>query len=194
MFGFLVCAYLIGSVPNAYLFTQWFGKKDIRGVGSKNVGATNVVCNVGWFPGLLTLVADVAKGYLAAFIGTLSSVSIMPSLTSAVAVVGHNWPVWLRFHGGGGLAAFIGSCLRLHGWPLAFGGLTLWGVLYLFCRDHDKSAVIACILLPCILLFLQQSFQTVTFVGTSSFAIMVRRLQSMREKVLSKHQKVQNVA
>lgn len=182
MLRYLVLAYLIGSLPVAYILTRWFTGQDIRRVGSQNAGATNVTVNVGWLPGMLTLIGDVGKGYLAAVIGRFSSTPLLPSLTPAFAIAGHNWPLWLRFHGGGGLATFVGGCLATADWTLIMAGLALWGLLYLLIRDHDKSAVLACVLLPGAVLVTRQSVQTVTFVATSSLAVLVRRLQSIRER------------
>jgi len=182
VFRFMVYAYLIGSLPTAYLLTRWFAGRDIRQLGSRNAGTANVVVNVGWLPGILTLLGDMGKGYLAALVGELSSVPLLPFLTPACAIAGHNWPIWLGFHGGGGLATFVGGCLALTSWPVALAGLALWGLLYLLCRDHDKSAVLACILLPCVVLFARESMHTVTFVATSSLAILLRRVQSIKEQ------------
>lgn len=184
VFRFLLLAYLIGSLPTAYLFARWFGRRDIRQLGSRNAGATNVAVTVGWLPGILTLLGDMGKGYLAALVGGISSAPLLPFLTPAFAIAGHNWPVWLGFHGGGGLATFVGGCLAVTSWPLALVGLALWGLLYLLFRDHDRSAVMACILLPCAVLVTQQPAQMVTFVSTSSLMILLRRLQSIRERVL----------
>lgn len=175
-------SYLIGSFPNAYLFGKWFGGRDVRKIGSKNVGATNVAVNVGWVPGILTLAGDMGKGYLAALVGGLSS-GVVSVLSPAFAIVGHNWPVWLGFHGGGGLATFVGACLKLNGWPMAAVSLAMWGAVYLLLRDHDKSAVVACVLLPCAVVFAQQSIETITFVAGSSLAVLVRRIQSIKERI-----------
>ena len=119
-------------------------------MGSRNAGATNVTLNVGWLPGFLTLAGDMGKGYLAAAVGSLSSSPLVKYLTPAFAIAGHNWPVWLRFHGGGGLATFVGGCLALSGWPLPAFGLGLWGLTYLLLKDHDRSAVwlVLCCRLP----------------------------------------------
>lgn len=183
MIGFLLLAYLIGSVPTAYLCTRWFRGGDIRLVGSRNAGATNVAVNVGWLPGVLTLAGDMGKGYLAAVVGGLSSTPLVQYLTPAFAIVGHNWPVWLRFRGGGGLATFVGGCLALSGWPLPALGLALWGLTYVLLRDHDRSAVLACALLPIAGVVAQQPSQTLAFITTSSLAVLLRRLQSIRERV-----------
>lgn len=182
---YLLLAYLIGSLPTAYLVTRLFGKRDIRKIGSRNVGATNVVAQVGWLPGILTLLGDMGKGYLAALTGSISAAPILPFLMPAVAIAGHNWPVWLRFHGGGGLATFVGGCLALTNWNLVVPivSIGLWGLVYLFIRDHDRSAVVTCVLLPCAALVANQPAPTVTFVATSSLMILLRRVQSIKQRV-----------
>ncbi|HHY34273.1 MAG TPA: glycerol-3-phosphate acyltransferase [Firmicutes bacterium] len=151
------------------------------------VGATNVALNIGWLPGLLTLLGDMAKGYLAAALGKMSSIRIMPFLMPAFAIAGHNWSLWLRFRGGGGLATFIGGCLAVTDWRMALCGLALWGLLYLLVRDHDRSAVMACVLLPCATLIAGQSVETLTFVSTSSLTVLLRRLQSIKERARQWH-------
>ncbi|MGE5580296.1 MAG: glycerol-3-phosphate acyltransferase [Bacillota bacterium] len=191
MLRYLLLAYLIGSLPTAYLITRLFGRRDIRKIGSRNVGATNVVAQVGWLAGILTLVGDMGKGYLAALTGGVSAAPILPFLTPAVAIAGHNWPVWLRFHGGGGLATFVGGCLAVTNWNLIVPivSIALWGLVYLFIRDHDRSAVVTCVLLPCAALVARQPAPTVTFVATSSLMILLRRVQSIRQRV---RQRVRN--
>ncbi len=179
----VLLSYLIGSCPNAYLFGRWFGGRDVRRVGSRNVGATNVVANVGWLAGALTLIGDLGKGYLAALVGGPSADSVVSFLAPAFAIAGHNWPVWLGFHGGGGLATFVGACLRLNGWPMAVAALVLWGLVYALIRDHDKSAVVACVVLPCAVFVAQQSLETFTFIASSSLAVLLRRVQSIKERI-----------
>ena len=172
-------AYLIGSVPTAYLLGRWCGRRDIREVGSGNAGATNVAKSVGWLPGLLTLAVDMGKGYLAAMVGEFSRIPVIGALTPAFAVAGHNWPVWLRFRGGSGLATFIGACLRLSSLSLPLAALALWGLVSLTGLGHDRSAILACILLPLLALILSQPTPLVIFVSGSSLAILARRLQCM---------------
>lgn len=181
-------AYLVGSIPFAYLFTRWFAGRDIRKLGSQNAGATNVTVSVGWLPGALTLLGDMAKGYLAVLLGRISSVRIVQFLTPAFAIAGHNWPVWLSFRGGGGLATFVGGCLAVTDWRLPLFGLVLWGALYLLLRDHDRSAVAACILLPFVTLVTEQALEMVAFVSSSSLMVLLRRIQSIKERALRRVQ------
>jgi len=96
----LVLAYLIGSIPPAYIVGRLIRGIDIRSVGSHNLGAMNVFYNVGFFPGLLVLTLDVGKGALAVFVARLMGVPLWGELASGVlAVVGHGFPIFLKFRG-----------------------------------------------------------------------------------------------
>ncbi len=181
MYGYLLIAYILGSFPVGYLITRTFSDRDIREVGSRNVGATNVAKTVGALPGLLTLAGDASKGYLAALLGRRSQVPMLEYIMPALAITGHNWPVWLSFRGGGGLATFLGGCLALSNMIAALTGVGLWGLIYLWRKDHDKSAMYACVLTPLFLAFFKTAAQTM-FVVSSSVPIFLRRVQSLKTK------------
>jgi glycerol-3-phosphate acyltransferase PlsY len=109
----IVIAYLLGSIPFAYIIGKLRGL-DVRQVGDKNVGTFNVFRHAGWGAGIATLVADVGKGALAIVVAKLLSVPELVVFGAGVAaVIGHNWPVFLRFRGGRGLAVIIGALLAL---------------------------------------------------------------------------------
>jgi glycerol-3-phosphate acyltransferase PlsY len=109
----IVVAYLLGSIPFAYIIGRLRGL-DIRKVGDRNVGTFNVFRHVGLVGGIATLVADVGKGALAIVVAKLLSVHEFVVFGAGVAaVIGHNWPVFLRFRGGRGLAVVIGVLLAL---------------------------------------------------------------------------------
>ena len=111
----LGAAYLLGSVPFSFFVARWFGVKDVRHVGSGNVGATNVMRSAGKGPGLLALVLDAGKGAAAAWLAGLIEPegSIIPPLAAAAAVLGHMYPVWLGFRGGKGVATGAGAFVPL---------------------------------------------------------------------------------
>lgn len=127
---FVTC-YLIGSIPFSYLVVRVVAGADIRLHGSRNVGATNVVRTAGKLPGILALILDMAKGYAAvevarwivmrpewpflpAIDGTpFQSREMWIALAGLVAVLAHMFPVWLRFHGGKGVATATGVFLAL---------------------------------------------------------------------------------
>ena len=109
----IVIAYLLGSIPFAYIFGKLSGL-DVRRVGDKNVGTFNVFRHGGIAAGIATLVADVGKGALAIVLAKLLSTNELVVFAAGVAaVIGHNWPVFLRFRGGRGLAVVIGALLAL---------------------------------------------------------------------------------
>jgi len=137
----IVLAYLLGSIPPAYLVAHAHGI-DIRKVGDANVGAANVMRCLGFAPAAFTLTADIAKGVLAILIARHLSGQESVVLFAGVAVVaGHNWPITLGFRGGRGAATSIGvlfALLPLHVgivFPLAAG--TLW-----LSRNYTLSSVV----------------------------------------------------
>jgi len=109
----IVIAYLLGSIPFAYIIGKLSGL-DVRQVGDKNVGTFNVFRHAGLGAGIATLIAEVGKGALAIVVAKLLSVPELVMFGAGVAaVIGHNWPVFLRFRGGRGLAVAIGVLLAL---------------------------------------------------------------------------------
>jgi glycerol-3-phosphate acyltransferase PlsY len=109
----IVIAYLLGSIPFAYIIGKLSGF-DVRKVGDRNVGTFNIFRHAGLGSGIATLIADVGKGALAIVVAKLLSVNELVVFGAGVAaVIGHNWPVFLRFRGGRGLAVIIGVLLAL---------------------------------------------------------------------------------
>jgi len=105
----LILGYLLGSIPFAYLAARLFKGVDIRKVGGGNVGTLNTMREIGPLPGLGVLFADMAKGALAALIAQWLGLHLYWAFAAGfLAVVGHNWPVWLKFRGGQGLATTMG--------------------------------------------------------------------------------------
>jgi glycerol-3-phosphate acyltransferase PlsY len=111
----LAGAYLIGSVPFSYLVARAFGVADVRRVGSGNVGATNVMRSAGKAAGLLAFFLDALKGAAAALaVSWLAPTSsVLPALAALGAMIGHMYPLWLRFQGGKGVATGVGAFLPL---------------------------------------------------------------------------------
>src|SRR5437868_3957414 len=116
----VVVAYLIGSIPFGYLLVRWKTGADVRASGSGNIGATNVLRTTGRAAGIATLLLDIAKGYLAVWLaGWLSGNSdLWMSLAALAVMIGHAYPVFLRFQGGKAVASFVGAFLRLTPIPL----------------------------------------------------------------------------
>jgi acyl phosphate:glycerol-3-phosphate acyltransferase len=111
----VLVAYLLGAIPFGYLLVKWKTGADVRGSGSGNIGATNVLRTTGRLAGIATLLLDIAKGYLAVWIaGRLTEHETLWMSAAALAVMaGHAYPVFLKFKGGKAVASFVGAFLCL---------------------------------------------------------------------------------
>jgi glycerol-3-phosphate acyltransferase PlsY len=110
----LAASYLLGSVPFSYLVAKGWGVADVRKVGSGNVGATNVMRAAGRTAGLVALLLDAGKGAAASLVAErLTAEPLWTALAGSTAVLGHMYPVWLRFVGGKGVATGAGAFLPI---------------------------------------------------------------------------------
>jgi len=117
----LLAAYIVGAVPFGYLLVRWKTGRDVRTIGSGNIGATNVVRTTGRALGIVTLLLDIAKGFFAVWLAArLTNGNLLWMSMAALAVMaGHAFPVFLKFRGGKAVASFIGAFLYLTPLPLA---------------------------------------------------------------------------
>ena len=117
----IAIAYLLGDIPFGYLLVKLTTGRDVRASGSGNIGATNVLRTTGRAAGVATLLLDMAKGYLAVWLeGRLTGGNVEWMSGAALAVmIGHSYPVFLRFRGGKAMASFVGAWLCLTPLPLA---------------------------------------------------------------------------
>jgi|SRR5215469_4122434 len=142
-------AYLLGSIPFGLLIVKASGGGDIRKTGSGNIGAANVARNAGAIAGLLTLILDAAKGYLAVWLVARWSHDNAEWMVAAalLAVLGHMFPIWLRFRGGKGVATGLGVFLPIC--PQAVGlGVLLWLIIVIFWRYSSLGSIVAAAALP----------------------------------------------
>jgi acyl phosphate:glycerol-3-phosphate acyltransferase len=150
-----VAAYLLGSIPFGLVLARVFGKLDIRQAGSGNIGATNVTRVVGPAAGVLTLLLDAAKGTLAVVLAErLANYSALWMMIGAfAALLGHCFPVWLKFKGGKGVATAAGAFAMLS--PLALGAalLVFIAVLVIF-RFASLASISAAAAMPLLIYFL----------------------------------------
>lgn len=149
----IASAYLIGSVPSAYLVGRYIAGIDIRKYGSGNVGASNVSVHVGKKWVVPIALFDVfAKGFLPVYIGGPAMLDMNPAAIAFAALAGmcgHNWPIFLKFSGGRGISVGIGSIVGF-GIPLFVLWATIPGVLFSLTpwRDSSVSWLLATVLLP----------------------------------------------
>ena len=145
--AFAVIAYLLGSIPFAILVTRAKVGVDVRGSGSGHAGATNTMRAAGWVPGIIVLVGDIGKGYLAMWLAArFGGTEAAPTVAAACVVIGHCWPIFAGFRGGMGMASGAGALLAV--WPLGFVlALGLGSALQLLIKHSAKGNIVTGILL-----------------------------------------------
>ena len=153
--GLVALGYLLGSIPFGYLLVRATGRGDIRFQGSGNIGATNVARTAGWSVGIATLLLDAAKGYLAVKLaGHFSGNDVRIMMYAGLAaVLGHIFPVWLRFEGGKGVATALGVFLALC-WPAVAAASVLFLLVAVFWRFISLASISAAAALPLLIYLL----------------------------------------
>ena len=136
-------SYLCGSIPFGLVISHIFKKDDPRSIGSKNIGATNVLRTSGVMLGLITLILDILKGFIAIKI-TLMLNSDVIGLSMTFVIIGHIFPIWLKFKGGKGVATFIGVLLA-YNFQLFLLFTFTWLLCALLFKYSSLSAIIALI-------------------------------------------------
>jgi glycerol-3-phosphate acyltransferase PlsY len=145
----VLAGYLLGSIPFGYLLVRARSGGDVRAMGSGNIGATNVARAAGWSIGIATLVLDAAKGFFAVWlIGHFSDGNIRFMMYAGLAaILGHVFPLWLKFSGGKGVATTLGVFLMIC-WPAVAVGVAVFAIVVIFWRYVSLASVSAAAALP----------------------------------------------
>ena len=134
-----VYSYFLGSIPFGLVLTKIFLKKDIRNIGSGNIGTTNVLRTGKKSLAIATLVLDLLKGYFSVIV-TLTYFENLTSYSALICLIGHIFPIWLKFKGGKGAAAYLGVILALsYKFFLVFG--VSWLILSFLFRFASLSSI-----------------------------------------------------
>jgi glycerol-3-phosphate acyltransferase PlsY len=186
----LLVAYLLGSIPMGYLLVQLFRHEDIRSVGSGNIGATNVLRSGGKGLGAATFLLDVLKGCGAVWLGAAIAPYLTPvgpprnieALAALAAVLGHMFPVWLRFRGGKGVATGFGVFLVAA--PLAaLAAIALFAVILLLSRYVSLASILAAASFPLFAWFLVHGDKPTFYIAVQSavaLLIIVKHHENIR--------------
>lgn len=192
----VVVAYLLGSIPFGYLLVRLFRGEDVRETGSGNIGATNVARTGSKGLAITTLILDALKGYLAVilvfhFAGHHStdvpdwgshSVYILAALAGLCAIIGHMFPVWLRFKGGKGVATAVGAFLGVA--PAAVGvSLVLFVAIVAVTRYVSLGSMVAAAVFPFAAWWLNPETRDATvflLMTAASLLIIVRHKDNIR--------------
>ena len=162
--GYLIIAigsYLLGSIPFGFILTKVFLKKDIRDIGSGNIGATNALRTGNKSLGYATLILDISKAILPVLYVKFNYPEYI-FIASLCAFLGHVFPIWLKFKGGKGVATYIGILFSIN---LIFGLIliTSWVVTFVISKYSSLSSLVASLLVP-IYLIIFQNYDSIFFI------------------------------
>ena len=152
-------SYLSGSIPFGLILTKFFGGKDVRKIGSGNIGATNVLRAGNKYLAAITLILDILKGY-APVVFTQNYFPEYMQLSALLAFLGHIFPFWLKFKGGKGVATYLGVLLAL---SLSLGSLFIftWVVVSLIFRYSSLSSMFSSLTVLVITLFRENAVKAI---------------------------------
>ena len=176
-FFIVMVAYVLGSVPSGLLLTKWMGRGDLRKVGSGNIGATNVMRVGGLRMAGIVWILDMAKAALAVLLGCAVGGIGFGAWCGFFAVLGHCFPIWLRFHGGKGVSCLFGIMLAVNPVIFIVCGVE-WLIVALTSGKSSGGAMIVFALLPILGFVMNHG------VGWAFLAISVLCVVRHRENIL----------
>jgi glycerol-3-phosphate acyltransferase PlsY len=183
--GYLLASYLIGGIPFGLFIGRAMGGVDVRTVGSGNIGATNVLRAAGKKAAILTLIADCLKGVLPVLIASrLFSGDVIVALSGASAILGHNFPVFLGFKGGKGVATSFGVMLAVMPWT-GLVCLLAWIAAAALWRYSSLSALVAFALYPVITFAMHADSQAFGLLSLFVFGMIYVRHRENIKRLLA---------
>ena len=156
-----IAAYLMGSVPFGLILTKIFLKKDIREIGSGNIGATNALRTGNKFIGYSTLVLDIAKAIIPVIYVKINYPDLI-YIASLCAFLGHVFPIWLKFKGGKGVATYVGILFSINV-ILGLIFIISWTFIFLLFRYSSLSSIIGSLSVPIYILITGQINDAIFF-------------------------------
>jgi glycerol-3-phosphate acyltransferase PlsY len=187
----VVFAYFVGSLPTAYLIVRLMTGEDVRRQGSGNVGGTNALRTAGWRAGVAVTLIDIAKGAIPVWLtARFNPESGWVAAAMLAAVVGHCYPVWLKFRGGKGVATGFGAFLVIA--PLsALAVLPVWILVLAISRWVALASMVASACFPLVLKLIDRP-DVVTLVAVSAAAVLIifRHSSNIRKMLSGEEVKV----
>ena len=156
----IITSYLMGSIPFGFILTKLFLKKDIRDIGSGNIGATNALRTGNKSIGFATLFLDISKAVLQIIIVKFNYPEYI-YIASLSAFLGHVFPIWLNFKGGKGVATYVGILFSIN---LIYGFIFIisWMIIFVISKYSSLSSIIASLLIP-IYIIIFENFNSIFF-------------------------------
>ncbi len=179
-----IISYLMGSIPFGFILTKTFLKKDIREIGSGNIGATNALRTGNKLIGYSTLLLDVMKAILPVLYVKINHPELI-YIASLCAFLGHVFPIWLKFKGGKGVATYVGILFTIN-ILLGFIFCVTWLLIFLISKYSSLSSLIGSLTIP-VYIFFNDQMSNVLFFGIMFLLIFythrenIKRLKNKEE-------------
>ena len=154
-------SYLMGSIPFGLILTKIFLNKDIREIGSGNIGATNALRTGNKLIGYSTLILDIVKAIIPVIYAKINYPELI-YIASLCAFLGHVFPVWLKFKGGKGVATYVGILFSLN-ILLGFIFIVIWGITFLIFRYSSLSSIVGALSIPAYILITDHIYSSIFF-------------------------------
>jgi glycerol-3-phosphate acyltransferase PlsY len=190
----VVGGYLAGSIPTGYWLVRLFRKIDIRRVGSRSIGATNVWRVMGWKVGVPTILLDVAKGFAPAIVASMLVDDLAGALAGGGAMLGHARPVFLRFERGGKAVATTGGVLLGLAPEVALLALGVWILTFLVSRYVSVASMAAAASVPVFAFALAESWPVRILALAGAAAVVFLHRENIRRLFAHREPRVQLAA
>ena len=157
-----ITSYLMGSIPFGFILTKIFLKKDIREIGSGNIGATNALRTGNKLVGYSTLILDIVKAIIPVIYVKMNYPELI-YIASLCAFLGHVFPIWLKFNGGKGVATYVGILFSIN---ILLGLIFVisWGVIFLISRYSSLSSIVGSLSIPLYLFVTDEKSSMIFFI------------------------------
>ena len=188
----IILFYLVGSLPFALILTKLSGFGDIRNIGSGNVGATNVLRTGNKLLAIIVLALDILKGlipYLIIYI-YFNELSLLNKIFLChFAVIGHIYPIWLKFKGGKGVATYIGFLFGLNPY-IAISFLLIWLVVAYISKYSSLGSLVGIFVAPAYFIFINFNFNISIFFIYLSFVIVIKHKENIKRLINKTESKI----
>ena len=172
-------SYILGSIPSGIIFAKIFKLKDLRTIGSGNTGTTNVLRTGNYTAAALTLVLDFGKACLAIYLSQIVNEKLI-LISSLAILIGHIFPLWLKFKGGKGFACYLGIIFMINFYLFIFISL-IWLITFFAKRVSSLSALLSC--LSCVLISIIYFNSNIVLVVLLTILIFVTHLENIKRLI-----------
>ena len=175
-----ITSYLMGSIPFGFILTKIFLKKDIREIGSGNIGATNALRTGNKLVGYSTLILDIVKAIIPVIYVKMNYPELI-YIASLCAFLGHVFPIWLKFKGGKGVATYVGILFSIN---ILLGLIFVisWGVIFLISRYSSLSSIVGSLSVPLYLFITTEKSSVIFFITMFVLIFFTHRENIIRLK------------